>query len=221
MGTPYIPPPDGNFNAWVGQFHSYASANLAALGLSAGDLAPVSAAMGSWSAAYAANTAARAAAEAAATAKTQARRELESLVRTLVRRLQASPAVSDAERQSLGLRVRDRTPTPIPPPSTRPRAAADTGQRLRHLLRLADETTPARRAKPPGAAACLVFAKIGGAPPADASECAFIGSASRGRLTVDYAGDDGGKPAHYLACWVNAKGQRGPWSETLTVTIAA
>ena len=38
---------------------------------------------------------------------------------------------------------------------------------------------------------------------------------------AEYSGADGGKPAHYMARRVNARGEKGPWSETLTVTISA
>lgn len=221
MGSTFIPAPDGDFNSWVGNFYGYANANLVALGLVPGDLAPVALAIGVWSNAYAGNTSAQAAAEAAATAKVEARKSLESVVRALVNRLQASPVVSDQERQALGITVRDKNPTPIPPPATRPEAAADTSQRLRHVLRFNDETTPTRRAKPAGVAACHIFAKIGGEPPTDVSECTFVGASSRDKFTVNYAGDDGNKTAHYMVCWVNGKGERGPWSETVSATIAA
>jgi hypothetical protein len=32
---------------------------------------------------------------------------------------------------------------------------------------------------------------------------------------------DGDKKAHYLLRWVNTRGDKGPWSETVTATIAA
>ncbi len=38
---------------------------------------------------------------------------------------------------------------------------------------------------------------------------------------AEYSGADGGKPARYMARWVNGQGDKGPWSETLTVTISA
>ena len=39
--------------------------------------------------------------------------------------------------------------------------------------------------------------------------------------TLDFAGADGGKNAHYLLRWVNPTGEKGPWSETATVTVGA
>jgi hypothetical protein len=44
---------------------------------------------------------------------------------------------------------------------------------------------------------------------------------TRTPYTLDFAGADGGKNAHYLLRWVNPTGEKGPWSETATATIGA
>lgn len=44
---------------------------------------------------------------------------------------------------------------------------------------------------------------------------------TRTPYTLDFDGPDGGKNAHYMLRWLNAKGQKGPWSETATATIGA
>ncbi len=44
---------------------------------------------------------------------------------------------------------------------------------------------------------------------------------TRAPYTRDYAGAQGGKPAHYMLRWVNSRGETGPWSETATATIGA
>lgn len=38
---------------------------------------------------------------------------------------------------------------------------------------------------------------------------------------LDFDAADGGKKVHYLLRWVNSTGQKGPWSETATVTVGA
>ena len=38
---------------------------------------------------------------------------------------------------------------------------------------------------------------------------------------AEFAGADGGKNAHYMLRWINAKGEKGPWSETASGTISA
>jgi hypothetical protein len=44
----YIPGPDANFQAWQSNFVTYANANLAALGLTAADMTPITAAQSPW-----------------------------------------------------------------------------------------------------------------------------------------------------------------------------
>lgn len=48
----YIPAPDAEFNAWQTNFVAYANANLAGLGLVAGDMTPITAAQTTWASTY-------------------------------------------------------------------------------------------------------------------------------------------------------------------------
>jgi hypothetical protein len=40
-------------------------------------------------------------------------------------------------------------------------------------------------------------------------------------LRAEYAAAAGGKTAVYMARWVNTRGEKGPWSEVTTATVAA
>ncbi len=62
---------------------------------------------------------------------------------------------------------------------------------------------------------------VDGPPPVDPGELAFLAVDTRAPYTRDYAGAQGGKPAHYMLRWVNSRGETGPWSETATATIGA
>ncbi|MFN7022224.1 MAG: hypothetical protein ACK4WH_12980 [Phycisphaerales bacterium] len=59
------------------------------------------------------------------------------------------------------------SPFSAPEPSTRPLALVEGGQRLTHHLRLKDESTPARRAKPAGVLGAEVWVKLVAPPSAD------------------------------------------------------
>jgi len=48
----YIPGPDANFQAWQSNFVVYANANLLALGLTAPDMASITAAQTGWATAF-------------------------------------------------------------------------------------------------------------------------------------------------------------------------
>jgi len=218
----YIPSPDGDFDAWQINFITYASANAAALGLDPlVDIPPLTAAQGVWTSDYPANTAAQAAAQSARQAKDVARGGLEGVIRPLVARLQASPDVDDAERQALGIPVRDAIPTATDVPKTRPVVSVDTSQRLQHTIGFADEATPTRKAKPAGVRGAQVWVKIGDPAPVDPSELTFLATDTRTPYVAAFDGADANKVAHYMLRWENTRGETGPWSETASATIGA
>ncbi len=218
----YIPAADGDFDAWQDNFITYATANAAALGLDPLiDIPPLTAAQGVWTTDRAANTAAQAAAESARQAKVAARGGLEGLVRPLVARLQASAAVDDAERQALGITVRDTIATPVVAPITRPVVSVDTSQRLQHTIGFADEATPTRKAKPDGVRGAQIWVKIGDPVPIDPSELTYLATDTRTPYVAAFAGADANKVAHYMLRWESTRGEPGPWSETASATIGA
>lgn len=217
----YIPGSDAEFNSWQDNFVTYANANLAALGLTAPDLVPVTDAQAIWTAAYPAHITAQQAAQGATQTKNNARDNYVAAVRPLVNQLQASSEVDDAERANLGITVPDSEPTPTGPPTTRPLVALDCGQRLQHTISFMDESTPTSKAKPPGVLGAEIWVKIGDPAPIDPNELTFLSVDTRTPYLANYAGADGGKNAHYMLRWINAKGEKGPWSETASGTISA
>jgi hypothetical protein len=216
----YLPGPDADFQAWVTNFVTYANANLAALGLTAADLTPITTNQTTFNTGFAAHIAAKAAAVAARENKDDARSGLTAVVRPLVRRLQASPQVSDAEKAALGITVASE-PTPIGPPTTAPMTAVECGARLQHTLRFVDEATPTRKAKPAGVLGVEIWRKIGIAPPVSENELSFVAVDTNAPFVVTYPIADGGKTAYYWLRWVSPTGERGPWGEQAQATIAA
>ena len=221
MTTDYIPTADADFSAWLNNFITYANANLAALGLVAADITPLQTASTTWNTAYWNNVAAQAAAKAARETKDAARTDAEGIARPLVQRLQSQGLVTDAQRQSLGVNVRSTTRTAMSEPTSRPVATVDTSQRLQHTIAFVDELSPTSRAKPSGVSGCEVWVKVGGEAPVDPSELAYLATDTKTPYTATYDGADGGKSAYYMLRWVNTRGDRGPWSQTVAATITA
>jgi len=217
----YIPASDAEFNAWQANFVNYANLNLANLGLVILDLTSIFSAQAAWTPSLTAHIAAQANAQSARATKDANRTALEVLIRALVRRLQASPSVSDAEREALGITVPDTGATAAATPTTRPICQVDTAQRLQHTIDFTDESTPTRKAKPAGVLGAEIWVKIGPTPPVDPGELTFLAVDTRSPYTRDYPGSEGGKQAHYMLRWVNTRGETGPWSETATATIGA
>jgi ribosomal protein RSM22 (predicted rRNA methylase) len=100
------------------------------MGLAPNDIAPLIAAVATWSTAYPAHTTATASATAATTNKDQARTAIESLTRPLIQQLQASPKVTNAQRNTMKITVRATTRTRASVPQTAPMATVDTSRRF-------------------------------------------------------------------------------------------
>ncbi|MGE3107186.1 MAG: hypothetical protein AB7O77_02420 [Phycisphaerales bacterium] len=216
----YLPGPDADYQAWVTNFVTYANANLAALGLVAADMTPVTTNQTTFNTNFAAHIAAKAAAQAAKQSKDESRSGLTAAIRPLVRRLQASTVVSDAEKASLGITVAQQ-PGPIGPPTTAPICSIECGARLQHTLRFVDETTPTRKAKPAGVLGVEIWNKVGETPPANESELRFVAVDTNAPYVLNFPAADGGKTAYYWMRWVSPTGERGPWGEQSQATIAA
>lgn len=217
----YVPQSDALFDSWQSNLMTYLLANLIGLGLVAGDsdVVAATAAQTTWTTAYPDHVAAQAAAEAASATKEAARTAYVEVLRRLVQRLQNMTSVSDAERQALGIRVRDTDPTAVSAPTTRPVLSADTRQRLRITLSFADEGTPTAKAKPAGVIACEIWMKVGGPPPTDLSECVFLAVDTRTPYVATFEGSDANQTAHFIGMWVSTRGEKGPLSETVSATI--
>jgi hypothetical protein len=162
-----------------------------------------------WQARYPAHVAAQSAAATARQAKDASRAGYETVVRRLAGRLQKSAAVDDGERAALGITVPDREPTPVGPPKTRPVLEADTSQRLRVVVSFFDQDDAGRRAKPPGVSGCEIYVKVGGPPPTELGECAYLATDTRSPYLAEFDGADAGQTAHFVGRWVSTRGEAG------------
>ncbi|MCC6321208.1 MAG: hypothetical protein IT438_07210 [Phycisphaerales bacterium] len=138
--------------------------------------------------------------------------------------VQAWGGTTDADRATIGITVRDRAGTPVATPTTRPRAVVSAGQRLTHTLRLTDEATPTRRARPRGVLGAEVWVKLvdaGQPAPTNPAALAFLTMATRPSVTAEYRAEGGGKTAVSMLRWVSTRGEKGPWGEVMTATVAA
>jgi hypothetical protein len=127
--------------------------------------------------------------------------------------------------------VRDPHRTAPPTPTTRPLAKVESGNRLTHTLRFTDESTPTRKAKPRGVQGAEVWLALADpntpAPPLPSPDTSsrdsykFLSLSSRGSLHADFPSADAGKTAYYALPWVSTRGEKGPWSEVTSATVAA
>ena len=223
-GEHYMPRPDGNFAAWANQYYDAVVKWWNANELEVTDLKPLEEALVTWAAAYPAHVAAQQRAEGARQAKDAARAALEKEVRPISNFVQTYFNTSNADRAEMGITVRDTSPSPAPAPTTRPLVLVDTGTRLQHSLRLVDESTPTRRARPKGVLGAEVWVKLvtpGEPAPTDPAALTFLTMTTKTAFATNYPAEAGGKAAVYMLRWINTRGEKGPWSEITTATVAA
>jgi hypothetical protein len=163
-------------------------------------------------------------AEAARQNKDGARRELEAQARPVTAFIQGFPKTTDADRATIGITIRAAGGGATPAPSSRPLVVVDSAGRYTHELRLVDESTPTRRARPRGverAEVFVAFTPTNTPAPADPSAYRYVQSVSDGGAALSFESPQGGMMAHYLARWVTRRGAMGPWSDTTSATVAA
>lgn len=222
MANGYVPPGDAEFDVWQENWVTYAIANQAALGISLGEVATLTASRTTWNGGYDAHIAAQAAAEAAKQLKDTNREAHELLLRQFSQRIQVRVETTDPQRAGLGITVPDLDPTPVPPPTTAPVANIVTAERLTHVLQASK--TPEEgggEGKPAGVRGVQVWRKVGGDPPASEAELTFVGEFTRTRITLEYLMSVGGQTVYYQLRWVSTRGAVGPWGETVNASVVA
>jgi hypothetical protein len=238
MSEQRIPRPDGDFTAWSAQYVESVKKFWSVQGLDDTDLKPLEEGQAKWSAAFTKYVQAEAAYNAALEAKRAARAEFESAIRPVSAFIQTYFKTTDADRATIGITVRDTGGTPVPPPATSPLVSIKLGDRLKHTLRIVDEATPLKLAKPKGVRGCEVWMKLvdhadtlptDDAPDAplgdpflsDPSTFTYQGLATRAHHDTEFPLEARGKSAVYMLRWVNTRGTPGPWSEIASATVAA
>lgn len=121
----YIPAKDDEFKDWLGNFIIVANANLATLGLIAGDITQLSTDRGTLDTAINDAEVKKAASKSATQLKDTIRKSAEGKVRGIVKRIQANTAVSNALKAQLQITITSSasssSPTPISPTALIPK----------------------------------------------------------------------------------------------------
>ncbi len=128
--------------------------------------------------------------------------------------------VDEEQMAALGLRIDDTTPTRIPAPSTAPMLTIQAAFVGEHLMRYADETTPASRRKPHGTKFIEIRCNIDAEPNPDESTAVPVGLFTTQPIRLKQEQINAGQTATYIGRWLNTRGEPGPWSLPIAMTIA-
>ena len=217
----FIPHKDSEFGPWAANFSTKITATPTAYGLIAGDATALATAVTNFTAALTTATNPATRTPVTVASKDTLKAVLIADIRSLAKRIQATPAVTASQKTELGLPVHDAVPTPVAVPTTKPTLDLRGIDRQSHLILIADETTPLKRAKPPGVIGCEIYAAVGPTPPTDLRHWEYMGLASKAEFTLSYEPEDVNKQATIVARWINRKGEVGPVSNPITGSIAA
>ncbi len=111
----YMPRSDAEFDEWFHRFASAIHSIATQVNLPPNFVAQVDSVHLMWGAAYMQHQEAQNTAQAATETKNEIRVDAQEIVRTVVNLLQALPDLTDAQRELLGITVRDTTPTSVSP----------------------------------------------------------------------------------------------------------
>lgn len=217
----WLPMSDTGLRDFTGDFSAKLTAAPTTYGLTAADATAEAGLVTTYKAALATATDPATRTPVTITAKNVAKAGLVASTRSLAARIQANPSVTPEQKVALGLPVHITGKTPIPAPTTRPVVTVADITELTHAVRIVDESTPTKRAKPYGVAEAAVFTFVGDNPPADLEQWEFKGIAKRSDFLIHYDAPDAGKRAHIRAVWFNPRGEQGPVGEPASAMVAA
>lgn len=216
----YIPKTDAGFRDWLNAFATLIAADPGKYGLSQSDSDIITNHNASYEAAYVPVQSASTRTTALVGQKDAVKAAAIGSVRVYAMIIKANKGVDNEDKLALGINVNDPTPTPIPAPDSSPLlniVAAFSGE---HLIRYADENTPASRRKPHGAVQIQINRKIAhGADPVVAGS-ELVGLFTKQPVSIPQDQVNAGKTATYFARWVTRTGLFGPWGLPVGMTIA-
>ncbi|MDR2641545.1 MAG: hypothetical protein LBC74_02000 [Planctomycetaceae bacterium] len=144
--------------------------------------------------------------------KNDAKKILKDRIRHLVNFRLRNPIITDAQRISMGLHVRDTAPSPIPVPSSRPEMNIDVLD-FRRLSVSFHDFGSASKAKPYGVNGAVILYSVLNSPPQGLDDLTHTVLATRTPYIFEFNDKDRGKTVYFAICWQNEKGERGPMSE--------
>jgi hypothetical protein len=214
----YIPTNDGIFLTWVKTLFAYVAEHAALWGLLPDSWAHITPLITDYETAYnKAQDPNRGKADTAL--KNSTRNVLKKNVRQFVKGfLEYNPAVTDDDRERMGLPVHDTKPTPVPAPDSIPVPLAKTPFAGVVELHVTDSASE-RKAKPAGVHGFETCWAVLDTPPTDWTQLARSSFSTRTPLRLSFSGNERGKTLYFALRWENNRGVKGPWTDIMSAVI--
>jgi len=153
--------------------------------------------------------------------KDEARNNAEQLCRQVANLIKYNAGISNPDKIAIGVRPINPNRDPINCPQTAPILNIIAATPGAQTLRFADSMTPETGKKPFGATELQLFVHVADEAIDDPDAAQFYGKFTKNPVGVAFDASDKGKEATYFARWSDRKGQVGPWSLPVNMTIAA
>jgi hypothetical protein len=218
-----MPTKDTSLMAWGSNFDTKATASPVTFNLTAGQASSFHTAYAAFAVAYNAVADAREGgtrSKTLTTTKNTAKKNLLAIGRELYGIVQDSSSVSAADKESIGVLVKDKNPSPVPVPANAPGIStlATIGNTVK--LRLFDLTDSARRGRPAGTLGAQVFSFVGPTPPNVESDWTFEGVTGKTRVDITFpATVPAGSRVWFTASWFNSRKANGPAATPVGINL--
>lgn len=220
MGVPYIPTREADALQWMKNFAAQLSAAPATYQVSGPDAANISAAVAAFEAAYDAAKEPSGQNPVTIVTKDETRRVAEELCRQFAILIKYNAGITSADKIEAGIRPVNTSRQPIHVPATSPLLNIVGATPGSQTLKFRDAMNPEARGKPFGAETIQIFVAVGETEgPVEGAR--FLGAYKRNPIGVAFTEVEDGKIATYYARWAGGNGDTGPWSNPVTMRIAA
>ncbi|MDR3184180.1 MAG: hypothetical protein LBT49_02080 [Prevotellaceae bacterium] len=151
--------------------------------------------------------------------KNIARNTLKTTLRQAVKEhLTYNSALTNVDRDNLGLPVHKTSHTRAQVAHTYPAFNVDTSM-LRRLTVHFYNWESASKAKPRGQYAVEIRWILSDVPLVNVSDLLHSAFVTRSPFMLEFDDQERGKTVYFVLCWVNTRGQKGPWSEIRSAII--
>ena len=153
-------------------------------------------------------------------AKTEARKELEALIRDVVKKTfnAVTDVVTDEVRRELGLTVYTGARVSRKIGHQAPEISGKVVGRT-HEISFYRPWDKNHRGVIPEADGVEIYAKKGGEASANTADYKFLVAVRREQYVVEFEPSEAGTFMYYVARWYNSKGEKGPWSNFVTLVV--
>jgi hypothetical protein len=152
--------------------------------------------------------------------KTDARKAFERAVRQFVQQfLTHNPAVTDGDRDDLGLPIYKSGRTPAPIATDPPDAEVDTSHIGRLNILFYKKGHKHKKGKPAGQHGAEIAWIQRDTPPTRWDELLHSNIDTNSPFTLVFENDQRGKTVYFALRWENTSGKKGPWSEIQSAII--